>query len=185
MRLQVYVDRMSQPSRAILIFCKVNGIDFEEIKVDLSNRQHRNPEFEVAFVLNTTLGPALGRKLNPQAAVEDEKLLSASLEKIESIWLKGNGRFLLGSSQPSIADLSLVCELMQLEVVDEKSRNQILGPHKKVQRWIEDTKRATQPHFEEVHGILFKVKAKLQNQVLLGANTVTGSSTKAALHSKM
>ena len=72
--------------------------------------------FSVAFVLNTTLGPALGLKLNPQAAVEGEKLLSASLEKIESIWLKGNGRFLLGSSQPSIADLSLVCELMQLEV---------------------------------------------------------------------
>ena len=25
---------------------RVNGIDFEEIKVDLSKRQHRNPEFE-------------------------------------------------------------------------------------------------------------------------------------------
>ena len=72
--------------------------------------------FSVAFVLNTTLGPALGHKLNPQAAVEGEKLLSASLEKIESFWLQGNGLFLLGSSEPSIADLSLVCELMQLEV---------------------------------------------------------------------
>lgn len=36
--------------------------------------------------------------------------------KIESVWLKGKGRFLLGSFQPSIADLSLVCEIMQLEV---------------------------------------------------------------------
>ncbi|KAG5095497.1 hypothetical protein JHK84_051085 [Glycine max] len=28
---------MSQPSHAIVIFCKMNGIDFEEIKVDLEN----------------------------------------------------------------------------------------------------------------------------------------------------
>ena len=44
----------------------------------------------------------------------------SSLSKIESVWLKGNGKFLLGSSQPSIADLSLVCEIMQLEVLGEK-----------------------------------------------------------------
>ena len=43
-----------------------------------------------------------------------------SLSKIESVWLKGNGKFLLGSSQPSIADLSLVCEIMQLEVLGAK-----------------------------------------------------------------
>ncbi|KAL4384887.1 hypothetical protein GQ457_15G009520 [Hibiscus cannabinus] len=29
--------------------------------------------------------------------------------------LKGNGRFLLGGNQPSVADLCLVCEIMQLE----------------------------------------------------------------------
>lgn len=68
------------------------------------------------YVLNSTLGPALGRPLNPKAAAEGEKILSESLAKIESVWLKGNGRFLLGSLQPSIADLSLVCEIMQLEV---------------------------------------------------------------------
>lgn len=45
MKLKVYADRLSQPSRAVLIFCKVNGIDFEEIKVELSKRQQRSPEF--------------------------------------------------------------------------------------------------------------------------------------------
>ena len=69
------------------------------------------------YVLNSTLGPALGLPLNPEAAAKSEKLLSASLGKIESFWLKGRGRFLLGSTQPSIADLSLVCEIMQLEVM--------------------------------------------------------------------
>ncbi|KAF5938620.1 hypothetical protein HYC85_022879 [Camellia sinensis] len=137
------------------------------------------------YVLNTTLAPALGLQLNPQAAAEGEKLLFASLAKIESVWLKGNGRFLLGSSQPSVADLSLVCEIMQLEVLEEKDRDRILNPYKKVQQWMEDTKRATRPHFEETHGILFKVKAKLQKQQLLGANNATNSSIKTSLQSKM
>ena len=70
----------------------------------------------VGVVLNTTLAPLFGRPLDPQAAAEAEKLLPASLAKIESFWLKGDGPFLLGNSEPSIADLRLVCEIMQLEV---------------------------------------------------------------------
>ncbi|KAF8380260.1 hypothetical protein HHK36_027744 [Tetracentron sinense] len=189
------------------IFLRVNGIDFEEITVNLAKRQQLSPEFKeinpmgqvpaivdgrfklfeshailiylacafpgvadhwypadlskrakihsvldwhhsnlrrgaATFVLNTVLAPALGLRLNPQAAAEAEKLLTSSLSKIESIWLKGNGKFLLGSLQPSIADLSLVCEIMQLEVLDEKDRDRILGSHKKVQQWIESTKNA-------------------------------------------
>lgn len=70
----------------------------------------------VKYLLNTVLAPVFGLPLNPEAAAEGEELLSSSLYKIESIWLKGNGRFLLGGNQPSIADLSLACEIMQLEV---------------------------------------------------------------------
>ncbi|XP_021277853.1 glutathione S-transferase T1-like [Herrania umbratica] len=251
MKLKVYADRMSQPSRAVIIFCKVNGIEYEEIKVDVSKRQHLTPEFAdinpmkkvpaivdgrfklfeshailiylacafpgvadhwypadlfkrskihsvldwhhsnlrhgaVTYVLNTTLAPALGLPLNPQAAAEAEKLLSSSLSKIESIWLKGSGLFLLGGNQPTIADLSLVCELMQLEVLEEKDRTRLLGPHKKVQQWIENTRNATRPHFDEVHKVIFKVKEKLQVQRLKGAsNDGTESSMKKPLLSKM
>ncbi|XVE57871.1 hypothetical protein DITRI_Ditri04bG0125200 [Diplodiscus trichospermus] len=181
MKLKVYADRMSQPSRAALIFCKVNGIDYEEIRVDISKRQHLTPEFAeinpmqqvpaivdgrfklfeshailiylacafpgvadhwypadvfkrskihsvldwhhsnlrrgpASYVRNTTLAPALGLPLNPQSAAEAEKFLSSSLSKIESVWLKDNGPFLLGGNQPSIADLSLACDILQLEV---------------------------------------------------------------------
>ncbi|XVF51502.1 hypothetical protein PTKIN_Ptkin04bG0190100 [Pterospermum kingtungense] len=250
MRLKVYADRMSQPSRAVLIFCKVNGIDYEEIKVDLSKNQHLTPQFAeinpmqqlpaivdgrfklfeshsiliylasvfpgvadhwypadvfkrskihsvldwhhnnlrrgpVAYVLHTTLAPTRGLPLNPQAAAEAEKFISSSLSKIESIWLKGNERFLLGGNNPSIADLSLVCEITQLEVLDEKDRNRLLGPHKKVQQWIENTRNATQPHFDEVHNILMRVKERLQNQRLKGANIEGGSSTKKPSVSRM
>ncbi|XVF10616.1 hypothetical protein REPUB_Repub07fG0198000 [Reevesia pubescens] len=250
MKLKVYADRMSQPTRAIIIFCKVNGIDYEEIRVDISKRQHLTPEFAeinpmkqlptivdgrfklfeshailiylacaypgvadhwypadvskrskihsvldwhhsnlrrgaMTYVQNTKLGPALGLPLNPQAAAEAKKLLSASLSKIETIWLKGNGHFLLGGNQPSIADLSLVCEIMQLEVLDEKDRASLLGPHKKVQQWIENTRNATKPHFDEVHKILMKVKEKLNNQGLNGTNDGGESTTKKLLLSRM
>ncbi|KAH9301692.1 hypothetical protein KI387_013275, partial [Taxus chinensis] len=67
------------------------------------------------LVLNRVLAPALGLPLNPQAASEAEKLLKSSLSNLETVWLLGNGIFLTGSNQPSIADLSLACEVMQLE----------------------------------------------------------------------
>lgn len=69
--------------------------------------------------------------------------------------------------------------------MDEKDRDRILGPHKKVKQWIEDTNQATRPHFDEVHAILFKVKAKQQKQRLLEANNKIESGTKTVLPSKM
>jgi glutathione S-transferase len=51
-----------------------------------------------------------------------------------------------------------------LQFTDETDRNRILGPHKKIQQWIEDTKNATKPHFDEVHQALVAAKVKLQMQ---------------------
>ena len=70
----------------------------------------------VMHLLNTKLGPVIGLPLNPQTAAEGEKLLSSSLKTIDSVWLTDSGPFLVGGDQPSIADLSLVCQIMQLEV---------------------------------------------------------------------
>ncbi|CAN6579155.1 unnamed protein product [Malus baccata var. baccata] len=229
MKLKVYVDRLSQPSRAILIFLKVNGIEFEEIKMDISKRQHLSPEFKKINPMGQVPAIADGRfnlfeshailvylacafpgvadhwypadlfrrakinsvldwhhsNLRRGAAAEAEKLLSSSLSKIESIWLQGNGKFLVGGLKPSIADLSMVCEIMQLELVDEKDRNRILGPHKRVLQWIEDTKNATRPHFDEVHEVLFRAKTRFQERRLMGASNKTDSSDRAAVRSKM
>ncbi|KAF5772411.1 putative glutathione transferase [Helianthus annuus] len=229
MALKVYVDRMSQPSRAVLIFCKINGIDFEEIRVDILTNKQFSPEYKainpmrqvpaivdgrfklfeshailiylccafpgvashwypgdlfkrskihsvldwhhsnlrrgtVGLVFNTIIGPLNGLPSNAQAAKEGEKLLVRSLAKLEDFWLK-DGRFLTGSLQPSIADISLVCEIMQLELLSEKDRDRILSPYKKVVQWIEDTKKATAPHFDEVHGILFKAQKKFRERM--------------------
>ncbi|KAL0297627.1 UNVERIFIED_CONTAM: Glutathione S-transferase T1 [Sesamum radiatum] len=212
MELKLYVDRLSQPSRALLIFCKANGIEFEEVSIMLGKLQHRSPEYaeinpmkqvpaivhgdfklseshsiliylasafpgvaehwpiflillcfcQLDIILNTGIALAFGRPLDPKAAAEGEKLLSASLATIESLWLEGDGPFLLGNSQPSIADLALVCEIMQLEVAEEKDRDRILGKHKRVLKWIEDTKNATTPYFDEFHSLLPLAKEKLK-----------------------
>ncbi|KAK4400841.1 Glutathione S-transferase T1 [Sesamum angolense] len=258
MELKLYADRLSPPSRAVLIFCKphrlgkllshqladrckslleriplfasqptwANGIEFEEVSIELGKLQHRSPEYaeinpmkqvpaivhgdfklseshaifiylasafsgvadhwypadvhkrakihsvldwhhtlicavvqaylpyialfvSVGYHFNTSIALAFGLPLDPKAAAEGEKLLSASLATIESLWLKGDGPFLLGNSQPSIADLALVCEIIQLEVADEKDRDRIIGKHERVLKWIEDTKNATAPYFDE------------------------------------
>ncbi|XP_020552883.1 glutathione S-transferase T1-like isoform X2 [Sesamum indicum] len=180
MELKLYVDRLSQPSRAVLIFCKANEIEFEEVSIKLGKLQHRSPEYaeinpmkqvpaivhgdfklseshailiylasafpgvadhwypadvhkrakihsvldwhhsnlrrgSLGYHFNTGIALAFGLPLDPKAAAEGEKLLSASLATIESLWLEGDGPFLLGNSQPSIADIALVCEIMQLE----------------------------------------------------------------------
>ncbi|CAN4127383.1 unnamed protein product [Withania somnifera] len=229
MTLRLYVDRFSHPCREVIIFCKLNGIDFEEVCVELSKGQHLTPEFEDVnplkqipaivdgefklseshailrylvsafpgiadhwypadlykrvkvesmldwhrsnfprgqggYVFRSIVAPAIGLPLNPQAASEVEEILIVSLATIESVWLQQKGQFLLGNDQPSIADLSLACEIMQFELLDEEDRERILGPFKRVLKWLGDTKNAMAPHFEEVHSILYDLKEKFQNQ---------------------
>uniref|UniRef100_A0A2C9WBR6 glutathione transferase n=1 Tax=Manihot esculenta TaxID=3983 RepID=A0A2C9WBR6_MANES len=215
MELKVYGHRVSQPSRAIMIFCnyhithffrkkpinpvgQVPAIIHGELKLfeshailiylasafpgvadhwypaDLVKRaklhsvldwHHSNLRRGAAtYVFNSRLAAVFGLPLNPQAAAEAEKCLISSLSTIESFWLEDSGKFLLGANQPSIADLSLVCEIMQLELLDENDRNRILGPYKKVQQWIENTKNAINPQFDELHGALYHLSATLRKQ---------------------
>ncbi|XP_078148005.1 glutathione S-transferase T1-like [Carex rostrata] len=229
MGLKVYADRRSSPSRAIIIFCKMNQINFEEVRIDIYKGQHRTAEFAkinpmnkvpaivdgtfklfeshailrylvgsfpsvsdhwypndpksrakvdsildwhhanlhhsiLTYLFNSEVGPVFGALSNAQAAEKGKKLLISSILKIESLWLKGDSRFLLGNSQPSIADLSLVCDLMQLEVVDNKELESIFEQHQKIRDWMENVKRATHPHFVEVHRVLYKLKAFLESR---------------------
>jgi len=68
------------------------------------------------YINTTVVAPKLGKPANSAAAAECEQKLIASFSTIEKMWLADNASFLLGRDQPSIADLSLVCETMQLEV---------------------------------------------------------------------
>ncbi|KAM0882777.1 hypothetical protein ACQ4PT_032071 [Festuca glaucescens] len=203
--LKVYADRLSQPSRALIIFCRVNKLDFEEVTVNLGKGQHLTPEFkkinpmgQVPAIVDgrfrlfeshailrylATVFPGVPDHWYPadlftrakiesildwhhsnlRRGAEGENLLVRSLKTIESVWLKGDAKFLNGNPQPSIADLSLVCEIMQLELVGDERRDSILGPREKIGAWMENVKKATSPHFEEVHELIFKMKARLSS----------------------
>lgn len=123
------------------------------------------------LVMHTALAPFLGLTTSHEAVKQAEKLVMQSLGVIESVWLKGDAKFLLGSPQPSIADLSLVCEIMQLEILGDEVRDRFLGAHERILVWMDKVKKATSPHFEEAHELLFQVKK---------ARMVQGSSSSKA-----
>ncbi|CAN6280471.1 unnamed protein product [Urochloa humidicola] len=247
--IKVYADRRSQPSRAVIIFCRVNQIEFEEVTVDLFKSQHLTPQFRkinpmgqvpaivdgrfklfeshailrylasvfpgvadhwypadlftrakiesildwhhsnlrrgaATLVMHTALAPFLGLTTSPEAVKQAEKLLMQSLGRIESVWLNGGAKFLLGSPQPSIADLSLVCEIMQLEILGDDVRDRFLGAHKKILIWMDNVKRDTSPHFEEAHELLFQVKARMLGKAT-AANQASEASAKHKIASKL
>ena len=70
----------------------------------------------VTLVFNRVLAPRLGGKGDPRATAEGLSILKQSLEVMETVWLQEGYPFLAGCRQPSIADLSLICEIMQLQV---------------------------------------------------------------------
>ena len=169
-------------SHAILSYlaCAFPGVPDHWYPADLYQRAKINSVLDwhhtnlrrgaATLVRINVLAPALGLPSNPEGAKEAEEVLNASLSVIESYWLKDDAKFLLGYSQPSIADLSLACEITQLELLDDKDRDRILGPRIKIQQWIENVKNATAPHFEEVHGNLYKAKEILRTKAASAAN---------------
>jgi len=136
------------------------------------------------LVMHTALAPFLGLATSPHVVKQAEKLLMQSLGRIESVWLKGDAKFLLGSPQPSIADLSLVCEIMQLEILGDDVRDRFLGAHEKILIWMDNVKKATSPHFEEAHELLFQVKASMLSNAA-AANQTSEPSTKLKIVSKL
>ena len=77
-----------------------------------------------------------GREANEVIIEEDWKNLLASMKKLEQVWLPNNStkKYMFGD-QPTIADLSLAMELIQLEGID--FHNKILKPkYPGVYKWL-------------------------------------------------
>ena len=54
---------------------------------------------------------------------------------------------------------------MSFQLLDKKQHERILSPFKKVLKWVEDTKTATMPYFDEFHDKLFKAKIGIREQL--------------------
>ncbi|KAL0371826.1 UNVERIFIED_CONTAM: Glutathione S-transferase T1 [Sesamum calycinum] len=202
MELKLYVDRLSQPSRALLIFCKANGIEFEEVSIELGKLQHRSPEYaeinpmkQVPAIVHgdfklseshsiliylASAFPGVAEHWYP-ADVHKRAKIHSVLDWHHSNLRRGslgyhfNTGIALAFGRPldpkaAAEDLALVCEIMQLEVAEEKDRDRILGKHKRVLKWIEDTKNATTPYFDEFHSLLPLAKEKLKELKAKQAN---------------
>eukprot|EP00850_Spirogloea_muscicola_P010539 SM000062S19925 [mRNA] locus=s62:409750:411988:+ [translate_table: standard] len=114
------------------------------------------------IVFNRVLAPSLGRPLNETAAAEAEMILRASLRTMDTVWLVGEAPFLAGQSRPSIADISLSCELMQVKLLGDDFHRGIVHATPNVEAWLQAVQSATSPHFEAVHQVLYKAAARLK-----------------------
>ncbi|GAQ79375.1 glutathione transferase [Klebsormidium nitens] len=220
--LKVYGDIFSQPTRAILIFCKANGLEHEFVSVRIDKLAHVKPEFAeinplkklpaidddgfklpeshaiMRYLAATRAGVedhwypkepheraqidavldwhhlnirkgsmetvfnaflAANRGLTPDLHIlkKGRQTLKNALRDLEKVWLRDPGPFVLGRSEPSIADLSIVCELMQLEVLDAKEREGFLNPCPRVRALMAAVEKATSPYFTEVHTMIRKL----------------------------
>lgn len=57
-----------------------------------------------------------------------------------------------------------------MQIFGDEVRDRFLGAHERILVWMDKVKKATSPHFEEAHELLFQVKK---------ACMVQGSSSKA------
>eukprot|EP00271_Cylindrocystis_brebissonii_P016667 TRINITY_DN4078_c0_g2_i1.p2 TRINITY_DN4078_c0_g2~~TRINITY_DN4078_c0_g2_i1.p2 ORF type:complete len:142 (+),score=29.53 TRINITY_DN4078_c0_g2_i1:715-1140(+) len=122
------------------------------------------------------LAPALGFPVDPKAAADARGVLVAALQTLETVWLNGKAPFLAGNLQPSIADLSLACELMQVELLGPTEKDELLLPVSRVRAWLAATEAATAPHFAETHKLLRRAAEKARERREQTSQSGAGSS---------
>lgn len=102
--------------------------------------------------------PALKLAYNRQADDHDALAAEAAnslqtrvFEELELVLLQQPGKFLQGAEEVSIADLSLACQMKQLQLLDSEEHKKLLGSRKRIATWMSDVEAATKPQFTEVH----------------------------------
>jgi len=103
---------------------------------------------------------ALKKEVTEKELIEAEVDLKASLSLIESHWLKS--KFIANNDNPSIADLSAVCELTQLRLIDVNYIS--YGTYPNIKEYIERMSKVA--GFEGAHEALNKVVERRRNSNL-------------------
>ena len=94
----------------------------------------------------------LGKEPNPERMIQLEKLLNKSKKMLGTYFLKDR-KFICGS-EISIADIQAVCELTQFWVAGaDPCQDQPV-----IARWMSDVQTTLQPHFDEVHKMVYMAR---------------------------
>lgn len=226
-KMRIYADLVSQPSRAVVLFCRAARIPHEVKLTRLAKGANRTPEFrklnplglvpvaefedgwalaeshaimkylcathdEVddcwypadlrvrarldaamdmqhsqirrcsTWTFARVMGP-LGNlpTVGPEVAEWHGKMARRSIKQLDEVLAQaaseGPGTFLGGTSRVSIADLSLACELQQLDGVP--GAGEFMQPSARVQDWQAAVREELQPHWDEVGDVLVRVRA--------------------------
>ena len=91
----------------------------------------------------------LGQDADPARLDLLERILKKSKKMMETYFLKDN-KFIAGN-EISIADLQAVCEFTQFWVAGVDPATD----HPKIARWMTDVQATLQPHFDEVHKMIY------------------------------
>ena len=107
------------------------------------------------MVFKSFIAPGLGIKVNPEDIVLHEKQFMKALKMME-IWLSKT-EYLCGD-EITIADISAVCELLQVKFIGKK-----LTGFPKVEAW--QNKLLEIPEIKEAHFVVFKGEQKLASKL--------------------
>ena len=95
-----------------------------------------------------------GKVPDPAILEETEKILQKSKKMLESYFLKDH-KF-IHSDEISIADLQAVCEFSQFWVAGVDP----FEDRPRLAQWMKDCQEELQPHFDEVHKMVYYVRDK-------------------------
>ena len=94
----------------------------------------------------------LGKEPNPERMSQLELLLQKSKKMMETYFLKDR-KFICGN-EISIADLQAVCEFTQFWVVGTDP----CEDRPTITQWMNDVQTELQPHFDDVHKMIYLVR---------------------------
>ena len=95
-----------------------------------------------------------GKDPNPTVLEECTKILQKSKKMLESYFLKDH-KF-IHSDEISIADLQAVCEFSQFWIAGVDP----FEDRPRLAQWMKDCQEELQPHFDEVHKMVYYVRDK-------------------------
>ncbi|KAK1893352.1 Glutathione S-transferase theta-1 [Dissostichus eleginoides] len=155
--LQVHLDLLSQPCRALHILLACTRLPHTVRHVALRRGEHRTPEFTeinpMQKVPVMVLLPAqTGSPVEEQHLMGALSQLQETLDQLESMFLRRQP-FLCGDDI-TVADLLAVCELMQ----PEGGGRDVLQDRPLLQRWKSRVRAAVGDAFDQAHAVLYALR---------------------------